>query len=251
MSTNVKLSAKYQLNEMRKAIIIFYGALLAVHIIFGGVSFSYQGRYGMVVNSNGMDMVSAIFLFVMGLCAFKENFGMLLQNGFSRRSVFWGRMASFGLVAAGMMLLDQLLMLLLNGMGRLLIPGGYTVSPLSAMLYGRTGVQGVLVSMAFALGVYLCVLALGYCISLMFYRLPTAGKVAVGVGAPVLLTMVLPTVDLLLFDGRISAAIGTFFAYAMGLPQNQPWLGVLSLLVLAAVLCGLAWLMLRRATVKK
>ena len=60
-----------------------------------------------------------VFLFIAGLNSFKENFGMLLQNGVSRRTMFTGRLLTMVSLCVGMTLMDRALLLLFRGVSAL------------------------------------------------------------------------------------------------------------------------------------
>lgn len=245
----IKQSAKYQLSEALKSLIIFYAIVIGLQLVFT-IVVAIVSNFNMYGNSStgGFDTASSIFIFILGLCAFKENFHMLVQNGFSRRSVFGGRAVAALLICGGAAILDSLLFWVF----RLLSAGisGFEVSSSFLLIYGWNGVASipafVLHNFAFAL----MVMAAGYLITILFYRLPTGGKVGVGVGVPVLLTIVFPLFDVFVTKGAISMGIARFINFALGMSARQPFMAVLTYLVAACLLGLLAWLLMRRANVK-
>ena len=61
------------------------------------VSYTHRGS-----TTNGITAVTAVYVFVASLCSFKDNFGMSLQTGVSRRSTFLARLCTAGAMCAVM-----------------------------------------------------------------------------------------------------------------------------------------------------
>lgn len=64
---------------------------------------------GLQGTTNGLEVSAFIFLFVIGLNTFKENFGMFLQNGVSRKTIFAGKLLSTCAVCAIMAVVLEVL----------------------------------------------------------------------------------------------------------------------------------------------
>ncbi|MDL2327986.1 hypothetical protein LJC64_05005 [Ruminococcaceae bacterium OttesenSCG-928-A11] len=252
MTANIKKSVRYQLNDLVRAVIIYYIIIVAVQILNLTVSYlinSSSAHILVVGNNTTVDISTTVFLFVVGLISFKENFGMLIQNGFSRRAVLTGRLAAFGLAACAMTVIDRLLTLVCNAAGQ--ATNTFASFTTFETVYGPGGFGWQLLGLLFTFAMYCALLMIGYCISLMFYRLNKLGKVLVGAGVPVLLLVVGPALDLNLTGGKVYTAIGHFFAVIFGFAENQPWYAVASFAAITALATLFSWLLLRRATVRK
>ncbi|MDL2294060.1 hypothetical protein LJC60_05450 [Ruminococcaceae bacterium OttesenSCG-928-D13] len=252
MTANIKKSTRYQLSDVKKALIIYYIIITAIQVLNWVISLIIRSSTPTILvvgNSSTVDMTSTFFLFVIGLCTFKENFGMLLQNGFSRRSVLTGRLLSYGVMALVMTVVDRVLTLLFNLIGKAV--GGFANVTAFELSYGPGGFGWQMLGLLYTLLLYLEMLLMGYCISLMFYRLSKLGKVLVGAGVPVLVLIVGPVLDLNFTGGKVYTAIGQFFMVAFGYADNQPWYAVITLTVISLLASLCAWLMMRRATVRK
>ena len=122
MSLALQKSTKYQLRDNTRSVIIYY-LVVVVIFAFGIISTLVNvARFGaehIHMTLGNAEVITMIYLFVVGLNAFKENFGMLIQNGVSRRSVFLGRLASFGIMAAIMLVIDTAINWLLKGVAML------------------------------------------------------------------------------------------------------------------------------------
>ncbi|MDL2206757.1 hypothetical protein LJC33_07615 [Eubacteriales bacterium OttesenSCG-928-N13] len=232
--------------------LIYYIVIIAVQVLSLVITHTIKSNSPVILTvygSSTVDMATTIFLFVVGLCTFKENFGMLLQNGFSRRSILVGRVLSFGAIAGLMTIIDLLLTLLFNMIGNAV--GNFSVTTTFEVIYGSGGFGWQLLGVLCTFLLYLAVLLVGYCISLMFYRLGKLGKVLVGAGVPALVGIVGPILDLIFTGGKNYSAIDNFFTVIFGYDQHQPWYAVATLTVISLLVSLCTWLMLRRATVRK
>ena len=77
-------------------------------------------------------------------------------------------------------------------------------------------------------------------------------KRIVSIGGPVFFLIVLPYIDIYLFDGGIYEAVKYLFSKAWGfLDGFNPYISVLSSFITIAIFGALSFLAMRRATVKK
>jgi hypothetical protein len=166
---------------------------------------------------SGMDSAIAIFLFISGLCAFKEPFLMMTQNGVSRKSFFLSRILVTLTLAAFMAVIEKILLLAEKG----LMPASGVFAFQSIYESAYTGLLPqanalLLHTVLFALDFLTNVACLsgGLFITILFYRLNKAGKIAVGAGVPVLFFAVLPGVDTLLLHSCISRFFSRLFFIA-------------------------------------
>lgn len=260
----MKLSAtfRYQFNEIKRTAIVFYGLFLGISLLlmlsFGVFSLVFYDNGTSTVSVsmlNGMSGVTAICVFVSGWAAFGENFRMALQHGISRKTLFAGRICA---AAAGSLLYavcDQLITLTASLIGRQQ-PLHMTSVPLLETIYGPQGnwLVGSLYSVIFSFFILLAVSALGHLISVLFYRLPTYGKVILVVGLfaginllPILLKVIRDRFHLEALWDALCRALAWFLQTAFGAAPNC----MVSCLVLFALLSGFSWLVLRRMPLKK
>lgn len=237
----VKASFRYMVQDTLGSVAWFYGIFLALYLL----TFILVATKGGSGAFNGAEIASAIFLFVMGLNSFKEYFGMLLQNGVSRKTMFAARLLAFGAISLLMAVLNLLFLAVLP-----LLPSIDKGFSLFSLAYNVSGPSGVVLGLLFNFALHLLFLLVGFCLTTLFYRLNKAGKVAVGAGVPVLLTIVLPAIDTLLFKNAVGRFVGRSLVAALGLKTNQPLVAVLSFLVLSAVFGLFSWLLVRRAIVR-
>ncbi len=250
-------SFRFQLDDYKKGVFAYYLVIIAVTLFFGGLSLILSMPEGAVTITSGISAATGLFLFVAGLCSFKETFLMGLQNGVGRKSCFWARQAAMGVICAVLAVLDEVLTLLLFALGhtsgrwqvRSLFEEINTMSWKMELSFGGN----ILLSILFSYLLFLALSALGYFITLLFYRLPVVGKVLVGAGVPLgisILPPLLKMADTAFFHeaGRraLYPAAEAFGKIAFGAaPQTMAFC-----LVLAALFSLFSWLLLRRAPVK-
>lgn len=246
---NIKSSYKYQLLDYKKGVAIFYIVILWVYAMLSitmiKVSNGNESSFG------GMDMATAIFLFVCGLCSFKENFLMLSQNGVSRKTIFKGRIMVTVTIALAMALIDNVIFWVFKAISSSLTSNiecqSAFVQIYTERMHGISSLQLYAGNLLFDIAIYLGASFIGYFITLMFYRMNKTGRVIAGVGVPVFLSVVLPAIDEFLTNGRISMLIMRVGELMMGTPQGV----IISFIGFAIVFGALSWLLMRRAPVRQ
>jgi len=253
-------SYKYQINDLKRPVAIYYFVIACLYALtfFGAVMTTHidTGSDVYVTSSSGIsgwEIGTAIFLFVCGLNSFREPFRMLIQNGSSRKNIFAGRFLAFLSVGAGMALIDTLIMtvgqLLTSGSKRWYFKGFYEIA-FSRRAESISGVQMHLESFFLIFCMYMAALAVGYFITIGYYRMNKAAKIAVSISVPGFLFYGLPILDQYVTKGAIFRAIGKVFAFFFGMDDKIPYYPMAFGLLTAAVFLGLCWLMLRKAVVK-
>lgn len=255
---NTIASYKYQLADHKKSVIIYYFVLLSLMIlIMSSLAVAVVQEDGTISGSaiNGMDMATGIFLFVTGLCSFKETFGMLIQNGVSRKRIYLGRLYATVTLAFGMAIIDTLILLIFKSIANISKFTLYCYSMYEQLYRGHTSglssvqlyVQGFIFDFLF----YITCISLGYLITNVFYRVNSTGKVLLGAGVPVLLFVIYPILDAAVMNGRISMAIIKGFDFAFGLTKQQPGHMFITSIIAFIAFSGLGWLLVRRANIKE
>lgn len=236
---------KFQLNSIKWPVIIYYSVIVALTVLLGVIDL-VLGNTGIRGTISGLDAASIIFLFVVGLNAYKQTFHLFAANGVSRKTMFKSFAATAGIVCAGMALID--------GAYALVFRQFVNYAPTWMMSFADRYADGGwlmyaegLLWMFFS---YLSCIMFGYFITTAYYRMSKALKIAVSVGLPILVLIVLPIVDATLFSGAIFNAFGTIAAFCSGEMSNSPYVAMASDLVFAALYGLLAFLLARRATVK-
>lgn len=248
-----KSAFKYQLSESIRPLIIFYIVIYAIFAFMMISSFILKGK-GYIGGFGGMETASIIFIFIAGLNSFKSSFHMLLVNGVSRRTMFTSHVTGVLPVAAAMALIDTLNHWVFSSFS-------YYNSLFSYLYEHRYGNGGNLFGTTFQISLegflwmfftYAMMAMIGFFITTLYYRMNKPIKLAVSIGVPVFLFVVLPYMDIVLFSGGMFKAIGTAIAKAFGfLNGSNPYIAMLSCTIIFALFGLLSYLLMRRATVKE
>ena len=256
----IKSAYKYQLLELRKPILIYY-IVIVVLLILTAISQTLLKNNGNISFSGGFDGATVIFLFVCGLNVFKQTFHMFLANGLSRRTMFVSTAAAFGTVSIGMAFVDGIFNTVMSSLlnynsifiGSFGERYGFNFFERPEGLTNSAGVTFPLIADGFVWAVfcYMAAAMIGLFITTAYYRMNKPLKLLISIGVPVLLFIVLPIMDASLFGGAITLAVGRFFAAMTSLlGVGNPYSHVLSNAISILISGGLAWLLMRRATVK-
>jgi len=256
----LKSTVKYQIIDIGKPVSIFYFVLFCI-LVFGftvsGARFVISGNVVSTTTGpeiSGMELATVVFLFVCGLNSFKEFFRMFMQNGISRKTIFISRLITILDVCTGMAVIDKGILLL----GKLIasISNRILYKGLFEMIYSVRADRISALHMHidgffFNLCLYLAAMTIGYFITIAFYRMNRIAKITVAVGVPMVLLNGLPTLDAVLLHGAVMRALVNAFTFAFGFQNGgNPYFGMVTLLLIAAVFSCLSWLMARRAVVK-
>lgn len=251
----LKQSIRYQLADFIGPVIVYYGIVVAVHILFFLIHNFINPN--MLYLGGGMSSFSMVFLFICGLCSLHDNLPMHLQNGVSRKTMLLGRLVVTVMVGAFCALIDTLLALVID-----FSPIGLEVNAAtaSASLLRTTysfwpymHVGGILLDFFFNFFLLLLASSLGYFIIVFFYRLPVKLRIVVGACAGFLLFFGVPGLQL------VNDALGYPFSY---IAEHYLWpledaivasplLTMGTWAVAAVVLAAVTWLILRRTTVAR
>jgi hypothetical protein len=230
-------SFKYIITESVKPIAIYY-VVIALVIIFWAVMPVLFPESN--VNFGGLKASTVIFLFVVGLNAFKSSYLFLQANGITRRHYYAAGALSLVTISVAMTIFDSivdgtlgLFITMEHGLWKLLYPG-----------------SGLVDSFLWALAINLLAVFIGWFITMVFYRSSKTIKLVISL-SPAILSVLLPIVNRL-FGGGIMDALKRFFLMALGLSGTpNASVGALSMVMMAVAAAGLAFLLVRRAPIKE
>jgi len=260
----MKLSAiyKYQLAEHKNSVLIFYLVIVSILVaVFGinAITGLNGSQYGFSIKLGGIEAAPAVFLFVCGLTAFKENFQMALQNGISRKSLFINRIFVILTLAVGMSLLNLIILIVGQSMGSL--SGIVQYSSVMEQIYGLgfTGHSNEILmlveSFFFYIFLFIVCFSIGYLIIVTFYRMNNKQKGRYIVGFYLIAFVILPITDTLLYKSgiipvQLSDLLLRFLDNIMGVSAQNPYIAMVSFLIISIVINGLTWLLIRKVGIK-
>ena len=251
-----KASIHYQLTDMRKAMIAYYiGFTAVVGLLVGtAAAAAANGSANMTVSMSGFNFGTIIFLFVCGLNSFREPFRMLIQNGSSRKTVFLGRMITILAMSGIAAVADKLLALAFKAVASRV--GMEFFWEFYELVYHTRagqigGVQIFFEGLLLNFFLYASAMAVGYFITIGYYRMNKPAKIIVSISVPMLLIYGIPLLDWNFTGGKIMDAAGQVILFAFGFKNGgNPYFGMATGLIVTALFGGLCWLFMRRAPVK-
>lgn len=248
---NLRASYRYQIADHKKSILVFYLVIFCIYALMGmSISVMIKGNGGTYGSISGLEISTVVFLFVTGLNTFKENFGMLTQNGISRRSLMVGRLLVMLTVCLFMTLLDRI-WFFCGAWLHHVFGDSINAAMLMDMMYNRAKDVSTLrlhmEALAFNFSLYFAAMSVGYLITVVFYRLNKIWKTILGAGLPIFFLILLPLLDAQVFRGLISYYLGSCAMKFFGFTSGNPLYAVLSFLVISAVALLGAWFVMRRA----
>lgn len=250
----LKQSIRYQLADFVGPVIVYYGIVAAVHILF--FLLHHFVNPNMMYLGGGISGFSMVFLFICGLCSFHDNLPMHLQNGVSRKTMYTAWLVVTVIVSAAMAAADTVLATLIDLLNLPIWRGSsnmfLSLFDLEGMGFGTTFVN-TLFSFPFSFVLLALLMTLGYFLVVFFYRLPVKLRIVVGACAGFLLFFGVPGLQL------VNDALGYPFSY---IAEHYLWpledaivasplLTMGTWAVAAVALAAVTWLILRRTTVAR
>lgn len=252
----LKQSIRYQLADFIGPVIVYYGIVVAVHILFFLIHNCVNAN--VMYLGGGMSGFSMVFLFICGLCSFHDNLPMHLQNGVSRKTMYIAWLAVTGIVSAVMAAADTVLATLIDLLDLPIWGYGsanlfFTLFDLDGLAFGQTLVN-TLFSILFSFVLLALAMTLGYFIVVFFYRLPVKLRIVVGACAGFLLFFGLPGAKIL-DTNLLGEGLRAFFRQYLEPVLEFIWENPFALMgtwaVAAVVLSALSWLLMRRTAVAR
>jgi len=243
----IKAIVKYYLTEIKTAVVMFYLIMAAVTIL---ISYSINVTTGDGDSFvGGGEMASLIFLFVVGLSSFKQNFLFLSTNNVPRRLQFKGFLLSALILCGAMAFVDTSY--------SNIVAQFMDYRSAFYQVYGEWTLQAfvllkIAVNFFFNLVLYLLSYLGGYFITNLYFRMNKMLKIIVSIGVPAIFTIILPALESAVTKGRIFRFIGDVLLILGGLKDGvNPYIALLSFTAGATAVAGLCFLLLRRAVVRK
>lgn len=249
----IKSVFKYSVANMIKSIGAFYGIFISVCILLIFLANSSGGT----VSSSGVELSSAIFIFIAGLNSFKENFYFMKSNNVSRRDFLYGTILSMIPIAFVMSLID----VIINRIQNIFIssPTNYD------MIYGNMRTLGIMTeankgiwvqnnsietllnTFLFQGAVYVFSFALGFVITILYYKSNKLTKVIISV-APVALILLLNLI-IDIYPSVLSGGI-KFIQFIFGWNTLNPYAAILTFIISFISLSLIARLLTKKVVLK-
>lgn len=244
---------KYQWSDVKRTLCIYYSVIILVVAFFFIVGMLTKNDGETYSSFNGLEMCTGIFLFVVGLNSFKEQFFMFLQNGISRKSI-WKSRVVYSLSLCAVMAVADMILMAIGGLFHRMQPNLYFTSVLAGLYQDwflqNNAVLVLLLKFLLFFAVYLAAFSAGYFITMLYYRIGRRGKIALSIGLWGVPFVGFPLVDDLLLNNRASRFLLEQLFRLLGLNVGNPVPAIITFLAVSIILYGLWYLLGRRAVVK-
>lgn len=256
MDKSIKLF-KYQFKTSLKSIGSYYVIFAMVISILCFIAIREGASSGNnTFRSSGLELSTAIFIFVLALNFFRPAFFFSQANNISRKSFIKGSVLAGVAISAILPIIDIAINRIYNlfvncGMNFDMLYGEYI--PLIDE-YGMTGSNIVVVNndplyliknYLFLVSVFVFVFALGFIITTAYYRLSKVGQVILSV-APIAAVILIGNLTEYIPSGLI-----TFIENAFGLNTNNPLMAVMTFCILSIAMFAGQYLIARKSEATK
>lgn len=251
MDKSLKI-CKYQLKTSLKSIFSYY---LIFCIVIGVLSFASIKHEDFT--SSGLELSTAIFIFVLALNYFRGPFYFSQGSNISRKSFIKGSIMAGGIISAVLPIIDITINRIYNlfvncAMNYDMIYGKYVFVPDSYGLGGgsyniviNNSIPYLFKNYLFLFAALIFIFALGFLISTLYFRLSKMGQI---------IFSVIPIVALILFNGLnsyVPARLTSFVQYIFAYTNQNSLMAVLTLIILSTFLLGGQYLLAKRAEPNK
>lgn len=250
---NILTSYKFQVKSHIRPMIVFFSIIAALDLLTIVTALLETDTENDMV-FGGQEFAALIFMFVMGISIFTENFHMLIQNGISRKSMYIGRLATVITVSAVFtivhLIIDKLFQIIT------ITNSQFMATSISEIFYKNYYADAGFATKIFTEFVWLfsffvALTSVGYFISTLMYRLSKYGKLLFWGSMWAVLMLVLPFLDFMFFNGELFNILFNFVPVVTGVSCGNPFIMSVSCGVVFAVFSAITWIILCRLPVKK
>jgi len=246
---NLKL-AKYNIKSSFKPIIIYYCILITVITCLAILNkFSAENN-----ESSGIEFSSMIFLFVIGLNFFKENFHFTQANNISRADYLKSVVIAILPIALVMSILDVIINRVFNL--SMVCPTFYDmtyapgfINDINKRVWIQSNSIGTLSrTVTFLFASYIVVFALGLLITMIYYKCNKIMRILVSLSPIVIIA-----IGGIIFEGssKFENNVVDFFMNIFGLNTFNSYMAVMTLICLFIILMTFVYMLVRKAVVKR
>ncbi|MCW6111011.1 hypothetical protein [Clostridium sporogenes] len=239
---------KYQLKTSIKPILIYYSILIGFLLLILIEKFTSQNSN---IQSSGIEMSTAIFIFIMALNSFKSSFYFSQGNNVSRNSFILGTIKSGVIISSALALIDIIINRIYNlfiicptNFDMIYRNSSYGVNSSWQVILNHSVVNS-LETYLWNLAVYIFLFMLGLLITIVYFRLNKLGQVVVSI-IPVLLIVIVSN-----FYIYIPTEVWSFIGNAFGANTKNPYMAILTFIILSILEIAVQYLLIKKAVADK
>lgn len=239
---NKAATLKYGMITSLKNVFPFYGTLICLLILF------YMINTGSHTSSMGSWDIMALFVAFGVGSAFKERFHFLLQNGYSRTTVFLNFLFCFFIMAIIMSLFEVVTYFTSEALHMNYNPA---FNSLYELRYATSDSLLWLDSFLWHMFVNFCMMTIALFGNALFYRSSKIVRIIVFIILPVILFLGFPIINAALFDGILIGKIFTFIIEALGIMQGDPYLAMATFSVISLLMLIASYLVIKHTDLQR
>lgn len=241
---------KYNVKSSIKSIIIFYliftGAITGVELMN-----RFSGGYGY---TSGLEFSTIIFLFVVGLNSFKENFNFAQANNIPRIDYFKATAIAILPIGFAMSIVDVIINRVYNifGVNPTIYDMAYTDS-FSLAINNEVWIQSnsmqtLLGTVTFLFAFYIAAFAAGLLITTIYYKCNKIMKILVSL-SPIAVMVIYGR--LVYNDATFGEKVTAFIDNIFGISARNSYMSVLTFIGLFIISMFFVYILVRKAVVKR
>ena len=239
--------AKYNIKSSLKSIIIFYCIFISV-IILISITSGKNSRF------SGIEISSMIFLFVLGLNSFKENFYFSQANNIPRIDYLKSIVITILPIALVMSILDIILNRIYNI---------FAVAPtIYDLFYGdfprvydyagvwiqNNSIQILIGTVTFLIALYILAFAIGLLITMIFYKCNKTMRILIFL-SPIVIEAILGSV--IYRFPQFGEKSGAFIDNILGISTQNSYICAITFICLFIITMCFVYMIVRRVVIKK
>lgn len=235
--SNIFRATKYQLMTYKSQ------SLMCLSIIALNILISITVTYlfpGAVISAGSSDLITFIFIFILGIISFITSFKFMLGNAVSRKSLFWADILSMAMISIGWAVILTLILYIIRIMD-------IKVFVLYTLFYNN---YSVMASIVWFSTIFYLLVVIGWFISMAYYR--SSKRLAYLISfAPFILSGILTVINQTT-NGKLFESIIKFIVATMGFSGSipNPYIASFSMLLYTVIICGFNYLLIRKAEIK-
>ncbi len=237
----LKYVIQYECATSFKYIWLFYGIQYAfvtlITLILGISAGTFEG-----IGTNTLEINSLVYVGVLGVLGFKQDFKMLLQNGFTRKLIFGATFSMFCFISGTMAFIDTIVGNLLHHFNKDYI----------SLYSGIYGYGNMFINWLWLFLVYVLICCLLYFTILVINKVGKTVSVYLGIGLGGC-TLLVIALFRYVFSAETISNILEFFTKTMGFMSDGTinyLLPIFTLLLFIAVLGSFSYAIIRRTELK-
>jgi hypothetical protein len=245
MRSKTKSVYKYNIMTCAKPMGIYYFMVLMIITFFVVIALFSSGS----THVSGVEFATVIFLLVMALADFRENFEALNQYGMSRKTIYKGKVLAYSSLALAAAIIDRIIVIAASKITSSLenfIFGSFFTTMYESFFDKLNFWSENLLALLLSFSAYLALMSFGTFLSAVFYRSNRIGRIAIAAGVPIFIFVALPIIAAYVFTTNLANLITKFIDFTLSTPLRTSATCLLGAIILGVI----SYPIIVRATLK-